>query len=107
MSTLTLQRCLHHVEREAVARCVSCTQHFCRECIVEHEGRVVCAECRKKLIANVQTRRGMMRRLAAGAHLLLSVFLLWFCIYLFGKALLLIPSSFHEGDVWKGAAAFE
>lgn len=101
MSTLALQRCLHHVEREAVARCISCTHHFCRECVVEHEGRVLCAGCRAKLIHKAEARTGVFRRLAGAVHLALSVFLLWFCIYLFGKTLLLIPSSFHEGDVWK------
>ena len=101
MSTLALQRCLHHVEREAVARCTSCTHHFCRECIVEHDGRVVCAECRGKLLQKSAGRTGFGKRLGVGLHVALSVFVLWFCIYLFGKTLLLIPSSFHEGEVWK------
>ena len=107
MSTLALQRCLHHVEREAVARCVSCTHHFCRECIVEHDGRVLCADCRGKLAIKAEARSGFARKIGAATHLAMSVFVLWFCIYLFGKALLLIPSSFHEGDVWKEMPAFE
>jgi hypothetical protein len=101
MSTLALQRCLHHVEREAVARCTSCTEHFCRECIVEHEGRVICSECRGKLLQKTGRRTGFGKHVAAGLHLTISIFVLWFSIYLFGKTLLLIPSSFHEGDVWK------
>jgi len=107
MSTIALQRCLHHVEREAVARCVSCTQHFCRECIVEHDGRVLCAECRGKLSAQAEVKGGFGRKAGAAMHFALSVFVLWFCIYLFGKALLLIPSSFHEGEVWKEMPAIE
>lgn len=105
MSTLALQRCLHHAEREAVARCTSCTQHYCRECIVEHEGRVLCSECRGKLLQKFHRRSGFGSRLGTGVHVALSILVLWFSIYLFGKALLLIPSSFHEGDVWKDLPA--
>ena len=105
MSTLALQRCLHHVEREAVARCTSCTQHFCRECIVEHEGRVLCTDCRVKLLQKPGLQIGFGRRFGVALHLVLSLFVLWFCIYLFGKALLLIPSTFHEGEVWKNLPA--
>jgi hypothetical protein len=101
MSTLALQRCLNHGEREAVARCVTCRHDYCRECIVEYEGRVLCAECRGKLVQEQGAETGFRRRLGIAAHLLLSIFVLWFCIYLFGKTLLLIPSSFHEGEVWK------
>jgi hypothetical protein len=35
--------------------------------------------------------------LAAGAALLF----LWAAFFAFGKILLAIPSSFHEGDLWK------
>ena len=105
MSTLALQRCLHHAEREAVARCTSCTQHFCRECIVEHDGRVICSECRGKLLQKSGRTISLGQRLGTGLHLALSILVLWFCIYLFGKTLLLIPSSFHEGDVWKDMPA--
>jgi hypothetical protein len=101
MSTLALQRCLHHVEREAVARCPECAQHFCRECIVEHEGRVLCSACRKNLVQREGGAAGSLRRIGRYSHLVASVLLLWFCFFLLGKALLAIPASFHEGDAWK------
>ena len=104
MSTFALQRCLHHLEREAVARCTSCTQHFCRECIVEHDGRVICSECRGKLLQKSGTTISIGKRLGTWS-MWRSIFVFWFCIYLFGKTLLLIPSSFHEGDVWKDLPA--
>src|SRR4051812_9045909 len=101
MSTLALQRCLHHAEREAVARCPECTQFFCRECVVEHDGRVLCSACRKKIVSGEQGQRGWLRHAVTGAHFAGSVILLWLCFFLLGKALLAIPASFHEGDAWK------
>ena len=43
--------------REAVARCPECTQFFCRECITEHDDRVLCSACLKKLARVPLTRR--------------------------------------------------
>ena len=42
------QRCLNHPAREAVARCMACTGYYCRECVVENEGRLTCATCLEK-----------------------------------------------------------
>lgn len=39
------QKCEIHPRRGAAARCPVCESVFCRECITEHEGRVVCARC--------------------------------------------------------------
>ena len=41
-------RCLQHTAREAVARCPQCRQSFCRECITEHDGRMLCLPCLAK-----------------------------------------------------------
>jgi hypothetical protein len=49
MAALARQRCLHHSSREAIARCLDCRQFFCRECITEHDERLVCASCLKKV----------------------------------------------------------
>ena len=48
---LSLQRCRNHAEREAVARCPGCGHHFCRECVTEHDDRILCAACLRKLTA--------------------------------------------------------
>ena len=45
MSVLIDQRCFHHASREAVVRCPECRRFFCRECVTEHRGRMICAEC--------------------------------------------------------------
>ncbi|MFN7139481.1 MAG: rhomboid family protein, partial [Limisphaerales bacterium] len=49
MQNLTQQHCLNHFTREAAARCPECKQFFCRECITEHDDRVICAGCLRKL----------------------------------------------------------
>ena len=36
-------RCLLHPVREAVARCKGCEEYFCRECVGEHDGEMLCA----------------------------------------------------------------
>jgi hypothetical protein len=101
MARLFLQNCLTHANREAAARCPECRQFFCRECVAEHDGRLMCAGCLRELSAP-ETRRsirwaGIGRGLAAGAGLVV----LWFCFYALGQVLLSVPSDFHEGTVWR------
>jgi hypothetical protein len=101
MPDLTQQRCANHVQREAVARCPGCGQYFCRECVTEHDERVICAACLRKL-AHVPLLR---RRGFAGAIHLGQVLLGWllacFFFYLMGEQLLKLPSSFHERTLWQ------
>ncbi len=103
MPGIALQRCLNHAEREAVARCPSCGQFYCRECITEHDDKVICAACLIKIKREPQRRRrslaGLLRVAAAGAGLIMA----WFFFYLLGTSLLAIPTSFHEGTVWQTA----
>jgi len=100
MAKLFLQRCLNNVGREAVARCPSCGQFFCRECITEHHGRVICAACLKKLTRTpFLKRRGFVRFLQA-AHCVLGFLAAWFIFYVAGEVLLRLPASFHEGTLW-------
>ena len=100
MSELSRQRCRNHYQREAVARCPLCKSHFCRECVTEHDDRVVCASCLAKELANddraIKKMFGMRRIIATGVGL----FLLWGIFYYFGRALLLLPTSFHDGTFW-------
>ena len=51
MTPLFQQRCLHHLSREAACRCPVCRSYFCRECVTEHDDRLVCAGCLKKMHA--------------------------------------------------------
>jgi len=93
--TIALERCFNHASREAVARCPECRRYFCRECISEHEGRVICAFCLKRLSTKV-IRRNRLASLVRVVEVLIGVLLLWSSFYLLGRALLTIPSSFHD-----------
>lgn len=101
MNALALQKCLNHPAREAAARCPSCAQSYCRECVVEHDGRLLCAACLRKTAKKGIFRAGWGRRALAGAQLFAAVLFLWLSFFTLGRMLLAVPASFHEGDVWK------
>jgi hypothetical protein len=97
------ERCSNHPQREAAAQCMGCGRYFCRECIVEHDGKMTCASCLKK---SGRTRAGGRLRLkgtvrAAQAAAALTV--LWLFFYLLGGMLMAVPDSFHEGTMWEQA----
>ncbi|MGE5840067.1 MAG: rhomboid family protein [Deltaproteobacteria bacterium] len=93
--SIARERCSNHVSREAVARCPECGRFFCRECVSEHDDRVICAFCLKRL-SKKAARPYRLVGLVRLAQVLMGVLLLWSSFYLLGKALLTIPSSFHE-----------
>ena len=93
--SIAQEQCFNHASREAVARCPECGRTFCRECISEHEGRVICAFCLKRLSTKV-IRRNRLASLVRVVEVLIGVLLLWSSFYLLGRALLTIPSSFHD-----------
>ncbi len=108
MPALTLQRCWTHPLREAAARCPACTRFFCRECVTEHEGRVVCAAClRNELAASAATlaaRRRSWQVVSAARRTLQfagGVALTWFFFHLLGQTLLTLPDHFHAGTFWE------
>ena len=97
---LSQKRCFNHARREAAARCPNCRRFFCRECVTEHGGRVICADCLHEM-----TRKGGTTRLIAMEAVryvtgLLGLATGWACFYYLGRILLLLPSSFHEGTIW-------
>ena len=101
MVGLSLQRCFNHSAREAAARCPECGHCYCRECITEHDDRLICAACLLKLAKVPFTRRGGFVAVLRVAQATGGVFLLLVFFYVLGQALLSIPSSFHDGTVWK------
>ena len=102
MPALTHQRCLNHEFREAVARCPECRQFFCRECITEHDDRVICAACLRRLARPAPRRRFHWTSALIVGECLAGVLTVWLFFYMAGRSLLAIPDSFHEGTVWKG-----
>jgi hypothetical protein len=100
VSVLAIQRCLHHPAREAVARCAECGCSFCRECIAEHDQRIICATCLQRLLKPAEMRRRpwgpVFRRLAGSFG---GIILAWICFYCLGRMLLMMPSTFHV-EMW-------
>jgi hypothetical protein len=99
--SLAYQRCFNHRDREAVARCPECGSFFCRECITEHDARVLCSACLRKLARVPLLRRRGFARLFRLSQCLLGLVLAWFFFYLVGESLVSLPSSFHEGTLWQ------
>src|SRR5262245_46145265 len=89
------RRCLHHADREAVARCPECGEFFCRECITEHDYRVICSACLKKMGAHATKPRRSLAGLLRPVALFGGVLTAWFFFYLIGHWTGAIPSSFH------------
>ena len=102
MRTLALQRCLHHSDREAIARCPECGSFFCRECITEHEERIICAGCLGRLTAPRAAPQARRWPAALGRVIgaLLGMFVAWVLFYSAGRALLAIPSDFHPSSAF-------
>ncbi len=101
MAPLASQRCLHHGEREAIARCLECGFFFCRECITEHDERVICASCLKKVAHTaaqpVRRRLNLWPVVQSGGGVILA----WFVFYTIGRMLLALPDSVHDGSLWQ------
>lgn len=100
MSDISLQRCHNHALREAAARCPECGAYYCRECVAEHDDRILCAACIRKLLAGAPAARRRFAWLVSAGRSILGFLLLWVVFYAIGQALLSIPSSVHEGSVW-------
>jgi hypothetical protein len=93
--SLLNQRCFNHVNREAAARCPSCQRFYCRECVTEHEGRMMCANCVARLRAP-QARR-TSSSVVWSMFSVVGVLMAWLIFYYLGMCLARIPSTFHGG----------
>jgi hypothetical protein len=101
MLSLAHQHCLNHSAREAVAQCPQCRQFFCRECITEHEDRILCAACLRLVSRNVRKARHPFRVLGRAGLSLAGLVMAALFFFLLGQILLLEPASFHDGTMWK------
>ncbi len=92
--TLLDQRCFHHDGREAVAQCPSCKLFFCRECVTEHAGRMICVTCVHALTRDAdKTTSAVRARWTVTA--LAGILIAWVVFYYLGATLARIPSKFH------------
>ena len=94
---LAARRCLVHPDREAAVRCPSCHQYYCRECVVEHESRFLCAACLQKSIDS-GTKGGPLRfDWLSPLRLLLGFAGAYLSFYVIEQILLLIPVNVYNG----------
>lgn len=103
------KRCSRHPAREAAARCPECHGFFCRECITEHDGRVICANCLARLAA-AQTPTASKARakyLWLAAQCFGGIILTWLYFYSWSRILVSIPTKFHEGSAWSVLSRLE
>ena len=102
MPGLTQQRCFNHLLREAVARCPECRQYYCRECVTEHDDRVICAACLKKSASPETSARRGWRVVGRLILFFAGCLAVWMFFYFFGQTLLSLPNKFHDLTIWKG-----
>jgi hypothetical protein len=101
MPTLHQQRCFNHAAREAVARCPECGRFFCRECVTEHDDRLVCAACLAKSVKKPLMRRSGFVTAWRGLQFCAGLMVIWLFFHVSAVLLMKIPSDFHEGTVWQ------
>ena len=101
MQDISRQRCFNHESREAVARCPECSRYFCRECVTEHDDRVMCSGCLKKQVSDFKEKKKRFRIFSRLVLFSGNLLFLWFLFYYSGRLLLKIPASFHEGTLWQ------
>lgn len=102
MAAITQKKCFNHHAREAVARCPSCTRFYCRECITEHDSRMICATClareQEKDVAETRDWGAIIGRSlqVIGAMLLLYIF-----FFVIGQILVQQSAAFHSNMIWQ------
>jgi hypothetical protein len=94
------QRCWNHETREAVCRCPECRRSYCRECVTEHEARLLCASCLRTLAARRPAGSSGLRRLLPAALTLAGVALAWL-LFLGGGELLVWVTARMEQTSWQ------
>jgi hypothetical protein len=106
MLSLTHQHCLNHPAREAVAQCPQCRHFFCRECITEHDDRILCAACLREAAQGIAKERHPFRVLGRAGLGFAGFFTAALFFYWLGQILLLIPTSFHDGTLWQSIGSW-
>ncbi len=98
---LHARRCVRHAAREAAARCPGCGEFFCRECVVEHDGRLLCATCLARAAAGRRSGRQRLAVIRRAATTIVATLVLWLLFYGVGAFLVRIPPDVHDGTIWK------
>ncbi len=94
--TALQQRCWNHDAREAVCRCPQCGRSFCRECVTEHEARLLCAACLDALTLPAQPKNTGLRKLLPVVKALAGILLAWMIFYGAGETLILVTGRIEQ-----------
>ena len=102
-SSLAKSVCSIHVDRSAVARCPSCREFFCSECITEHSGKLICASCLAESSAKRKTGKpvGFVLHPFTLIQLITGLMLCWVLFYFAARFLADMPDEFHDGTIWE------
>jgi len=92
------QRCFIHPAREAVSLCVECRRAFCRECVVDHDGRLTCAACLAKMRAPSARGGRALERALSAAGMAVTLLLCWIVFYMAGRLLMTAEPARHGFD---------
>ena len=95
------QRCWNHESREAVCRCPECGRSFCRECVTEHDARLLCASCLLAGARKAPVRNSKARRLVPAGMLVAGIVLAWLVFFGAGAAFNLFASRLEQ-SAWQG-----
>jgi len=91
--------CRNHPGRDVVARCSRCTQALCRECVTEHDNRMLCTNCLHTVIqptAPDSKRKNVAMAAVAAAGCLL----VWLFFLATAQILAYAPAAFHRFAPW-------
>ena len=98
---ISKKRCFNHISREAAACCPVCKRFFCRECITEHDDRVICSSCLGKKVSIKKDPKTAITVLKSILYFTIGFFIIWIFFFIMGKSLLSLPDTFHKGTMWK------
>ncbi len=76
------QQCMNHPSRGAAARCPDCENYYCRECVTEHEGRVICAGCMKQMVGRGGETSSRWTTLVEAAKVVAGLVAGWLFFYM-------------------------
>src|SRR3954471_10181065 len=94
------QRCANHELREAVCRCPQCRRSLCRECVTDHEGRLVCAACLRISTRSAAAPRRGSRHTKEIGMALAGVLLAWAMFFGAAQSLITITER-SEQAAWQ------
>jgi len=95
------QRCWNHETREAVCRCLVCGRSYCRECVSEHEGRLLCAACLRSQAQAAAVPPGRLHRVRTVCLSLAGILLAWAIFFGAAESLATITER-SERMSWQG-----